>query len=74
MHLPYGGVRVLATANDEPLAEEERDDIPDFLRAASVEFRHELGTRYEQFFAEHPGGRGLSGADKDPDEYVEANS
>lgn len=70
----WAGIQDARDANDEHLAEEERDDIPDFLRVASVEFRQELGAKYEQYFAEHPGGRGLSGEDKDPDAYVEANS
>jgi Hemerythrin HHE cation binding domain len=70
----WAGVQDARDANDEHLAEEERDDIPDFLRVASVEFRQELGAKYEQYFADHPGGRGLSGEDKDPDGYVERNS
>ncbi|MDT7618733.1 MAG: hypothetical protein QOF00_6180 [Pseudonocardiales bacterium] len=70
----WAGIQDARDANDEHLAEEERDDIPDFLRVASVEFRQELGTKYEQYFAEHPGGAGLSGKDKDPDAYVERNS
>lgn len=70
----WAGVQDARDANDEHLAEEERDDIPDFLRFASVEFRQELGAKYERYFADHPGGRGLSGENKDPGEYVDANS
>jgi hypothetical protein len=66
----WAGIKDAHEANDEHLAEEERDDIPDFLRAASVELRSELGAKFEQFEDEHPGARGLSGADKDPDQYV----
>lgn len=61
-------------ANDEHLEEEEHDDIPDFLRAAPVELRRELGERFQRFRDEHPGARGLSGADKDPDRFVAENS
>lgn len=70
----WAGIADARDANDEHLAEEERDDIPDFLRAASVEQRQELGDRFERFQREHDAGRGLSGEDKDPDEYVERNS
>ncbi|GAA1325090.1 hemerythrin domain-containing protein [Pseudonocardia xinjiangensis] len=70
----WAGIQDAREANDEHLAEEERDDIPDFLRAASVELRQELGARFERFEDEHPGARGLSGEDKDPDEYVAENS
>lgn len=70
----WAGIKDAREANDEHLAEEERDDIPDFLRVASVEHRQELGARYVRFFSEHPGASGLSGEDKDPDAYVAANS
>jgi hypothetical protein len=70
----WAGVTDTREANDEHLAEEERDDIPDFLRVASVEFRQELGARYQRFFAEHPGAGCLSGENKDPDEYVAVHS
>lgn len=70
----WAGIQDAREANDEHLAEEERDDIPDFLRAASVELRQELGAKFERFENEHPGARGLSGEDKDPDEYVAESS
>jgi hypothetical protein len=66
----WAGIQDAREANDEHLAEEERDDLPDFLRAASVELRQELGAKFERFEDEHPGARGLSGEDKDPDRYV----
>lgn len=58
-------------ANDHHLAEEERDDLPDCLQYMSLEHRLELGTRFQAFKDEHPHARGLSGADKDPDRFVE---
>ncbi len=70
----WQGIQDAREANDEHLAEEERDDLPDFLRAASVELRQELGAKFQQFVDAHPGARGLSGDDKDPDQYVEENS
>jgi hypothetical protein len=66
----WAGIQEAREANDEHLAEEEHDDLPDFLRAASVELRHELGELFARFEDEHRGARGLSGADKDPDRYV----
>jgi hypothetical protein len=66
----WAGIQDAREANDHHLAEEERDDLPDFLRAASVELRHELGERFQRFVDEHPGAKGLSGEDKDPEAYV----
>lgn len=70
----WEGISEAREANDEHLSEEERDDIPDFLRAASVELRQELGERFERFEREHAGARGLSGENKDPDAFVRENS
>ncbi|HEY2764551.1 MAG TPA: hemerythrin domain-containing protein [Pseudonocardiaceae bacterium] len=58
-------------ANDEHLAEEERDDLPDCLRYLSPEYRIELGTRFQEFKDQHPHARGLGLEDKDADRYVE---
>jgi hypothetical protein len=66
----WAGIQDAREANDEHLDEEEHDDLPDFLRAASLELRQELGARFAAFEEEHRGARGLSGEDKDPDEYV----
>jgi Hemerythrin HHE cation binding domain len=69
----WAGIQDAREANDEHLAEEERDDLPDFLRAASVEERQSLGARFQQFTDEHPWAAGLDYADKDPEEFVEEN-
>ncbi len=69
----WAGISDAREANDEHLAEEERDDIPDFLRVASVDLRQQLGERFQAFESEHAHSRGLSGENTDPDEYVEAN-
>lgn len=69
----WAGVRDTRAANDEHLAEEERDDLPDFLRAASVEERQELGARFVAFKEQHPWAAGLDYSDKDPEEYVRDN-
>ncbi|MGH3906049.1 MAG: hemerythrin domain-containing protein [Pseudonocardiaceae bacterium] len=67
----WKGVEAARDANDEHLAEEERDDLPDCLRYFSLELRTELGARFQEFKDNHPRARGLSGADKDPDSYIE---
>lgn len=61
-------------ANDEHLAEEERDVIPDFREHSDEDLRSELGVRWAAFHAEHRGGRGISGSDIEPETYIEANS
>jgi len=70
----WAGIQDVREANDEHLAEEERDDIPDFLRVASVDLRQELGAKFQGFESEHAHAQGLSGDNKDPDAYVEDNS
>jgi Hemerythrin HHE cation binding domain len=69
----WAGIQDAREANDEHLAEEERDDLPDFLRAASVEERQSLGARFVRFAEEHPWASGLDYADKDPEKFVEEN-
>ena len=59
--------------NDEHMAEEEREALPDFRRHATDELRHELATRFLAFKAGHPGGQGADTGDKDPTEYIEEN-
>jgi hypothetical protein len=61
-------------ANDDHLAEEERDVIPDFRQHSDQELRDQLGVRWVAFHAEHRGARGVSGDDIDPDEYVAEQS
>jgi Hemerythrin HHE cation binding domain len=69
----WAGIQDAREANDEHLAEEERDDLPDFLRVASVQERQELGVRFLAFKEQHPWAAGLDYSDKDPDEFVEEN-
>ena len=61
-------------ANDDHLAEEERDVIPDFREHSNEELRSELGVRWVAFHADHRGARGVSGDDVGPAEYIEENS
>jgi hypothetical protein len=60
--------------NGEHLDEEEREAMPDFIKSASLELRHELGMKWLQFYAEHEATRGIDNRDKDADEYIEQHS
>jgi len=61
-------------ANDEHLAEEERDVIPDFREHSDEALRSRLGAAWVSFHAEHRAARGISGEDIDPEEYIAENS
>lgn len=62
------------TENTEHLGEEEDEALPDFRKNASREMRRRLAELWVEFYAQHPGGRGISTADVDPEDYVEDNS
>jgi hypothetical protein len=70
----WHGVWQARTENSDHLREEEDEVLPDFRKHATVELRRDLGARWLVFFGEHPEGKGLSFADKDPQEYIEKNS
>ena len=70
----FAAVNDARTENGEHLDEEEREAMPDFIKSASLELRHELGMKWLQFYAEHQAGKGISGDDVDPDAYIEQNS
>lgn len=61
-------------ANDEHLAEEERDVIPDFREHSDEALRSRLGAKWVAFHAEHRAARGIPGEDIDPEEYIVENS
>ena len=62
------------TENGEHLDEEEREALPDFIKSASLDLRHELALKWVDFYAKHPGGKGVDTRDKDADDYIERNS
>jgi hypothetical protein len=70
----WEAVLTCRTANDEHLAEEERDVIPDFREHSDEELRSSLGVRWTAFHAEHRGARGVSDDDVAPAEYIEDHS
>jgi hypothetical protein len=60
--------------NSEHLAEEEDEGLPDFRRNASHELRAQLAARWIEFYADHPGGRGIDPSDRDPEQYLHDNA
>ena len=70
----WDAVHTCRKANDEHIAEEERDVIPDFREHSDDELRGRLGVPWVAFHAEHRGRRGVSGDDVAPDEYIDEHS
>lgn len=64
----WDAVRATREANSDHMAEEERDDLRDFRRAASLTARHDIAVEFIRFEAEHPEGVPLH--NRDPGEYV----
>ncbi|MGX7677763.1 hemerythrin domain-containing protein [Jatrophihabitans sp. DSM 45814] len=60
--------------NTEHIGEEEDEGLPDFRKNAPMQLREQLGEEWLRFYAAHHGGRGISGEDVDPDEYIAENS
>jgi hypothetical protein len=60
--------------NGEHLDEEDREAMPDFIKSASLELRHELGMQWLRFYAEHEASKGIDSRDKDADAYIEQNA
>jgi Hemerythrin HHE cation binding domain len=57
-------------ANDEHMAEEEREGLADFRLHAAIGLRQSLGRRFRAFKAEHRNVRELDTSDKDPEAYL----
>lgn len=57
-------------ANDEHMAEEEREGLPDFRRNAPIGLRESLGRQFAAFLDEHRTTEGVDTSDKDPEGYV----
>lgn len=58
-------------ANDDHMAEEEREGLSDFRRHAPIGLREALGQQYGEFMVRHPTTKGLPITDRDPASYVE---
>jgi hypothetical protein len=70
----FEAVRRARTENSEHLAEEEDEGLPDFRKHASWELRTRLGRLWLEFYAQHPGGKGIDPDPVDPESYLEQNS
>lgn len=64
----WAGVRATRTANGDHMAEEERDDLPDFRRHADLQLRHDIAVEFVGYESRHAGG--IDSSDQDPDTYV----
>lgn len=58
-------------ANDDHMAEEEREGLSDFRRHAPAGLREALGQQYSEFMTRHRTTKGLPIVDRDPEGYVE---
>jgi iron-sulfur cluster repair protein YtfE (RIC family) len=70
----WAAVKTCREANDEHLAEEERDVIPDVRTHTDAGLRSDLGVRWISFHTQHRAGRGVSQDDVDPKAFVRENS
>ena len=61
-------------ATVDHLGEEENDVLPPFKDEVPEEVRSDLGMRWMKFLEEHESARGLSGEQKDPEQYVEQHT
>ena len=60
--------------NGEHLDEEEREAMPDFIKSASLELRHELAMQWLRFYADRDATKGVDNRDKDADDYIAHHS
>jgi hypothetical protein len=67
----WAAVHETREANDEHMAEEERDDLADFRRLADLQTRHEIAVQFITYESQHAAG--IVPKDKDPEAYVEDN-
>lgn len=63
--------RAAREATVDHLGEEENDVLPPFKQEVDEQRRSELGMRWMKFLEDHAGAKGLSGQEKDPEQYVE---
>ncbi len=67
----WAAVAQTRKANDEHMAEEEREGIPDFRRNAPAGLREALGQQFTRFFEQHETTEAVNVSDKDPRRYVD---
>jgi hypothetical protein len=64
----WNAVRDARESNSDHMAEEERDDLPDFRRTVDFDDRHRIAVDFLVYQANHP--TGVERKDRDPDAYV----
>jgi hypothetical protein len=64
----HAAIAAVNKANGDHMAEEEREGLTDFRRAADLRLRHELALAFAAFEAKHFAG--VRPVDKDPAAYV----
>ena len=60
--------------NGEHRDEEEREAMPDFIKSASLELRHELALKWLRFYADRETTINVDNSDKDADDYIAKHS
>ena len=60
--------------NGEHLDEEEREALPDFIKSATHQLRHDLALQWLDFYRRHQAMVDVDDSDKDPAEYIAENS
>jgi Hemerythrin HHE cation binding domain len=68
----WNAVAAARKANGDHMAEEEREDLPDFRRHADLQLRHDIAVAFLRYEARHADG--IAAEDKDPKEYVDERS
>jgi hypothetical protein len=64
----WAAVEAAREANDDHMAEEERQDLPDFRRHADLQTRHEIAVDFLRYEAEH--AQGITPENHDPEAWV----
>ena len=70
----WAAFREAREATVEHLGEEETDVLPPFQAEVAEDKREQLGMRWMKFLEDHANAKGLSGEEKDPEQYVEEHS
>ena len=66
----WGAVAKVRQVNGDHMAEEEREDLPDFRSHADLATRHSIAVQFVVFEAKH--ALGIEAIDKDPTRYVQS--
>lgn len=70
----FEAVNAARKENGSHLDEEEREAMPDFIKSATLELRHDLGMKWLQFYAERESITGVDTEDKDADHYIQEHT